>query len=215
MGTYLNHQLTFIFSEDESHWADQLPEKSSGWYSDDDRADSHDDGEGSTTNIKHGRAHEDYQRQYGPKISKCGRVFQINTGCYGSYNLSTWTIPDTLIAIVSQWDNTQSSDCFLLKTIPAAQVADFDWFPGTYRDEYLGSGIEKLKPKGEFEMDGGQWFIEDWKIWSTMNEAAVMEQLPLDMELPLELVPLEEATIGPAKKVSPLFEPRSTDTTYI
>lgn len=212
MGTYLNHQLTFIFSEDESFWADQLDPDSDGWYSDDDELDTHGP---ETATIKWDKSHPDFQKQYGARISKCGRVFQVNTGCYGSCNLKSWTIPNTLIAIVSQWDNTQRSDCFLLKTIPAAQVADFDWFPGTYRDEYLGSGIEKLKPKGEFEMDGGQWFMEDWKIWSTMNEAAVMEQLPLDMELPLELVPLQEATIGPAKEVSPLFKPRATDTNYI
>lgn len=201
MGTYLNHQVTFIFSEDESYWASQLDESSTGWCSDDDDFEV-------DTAIRHSGAHEDYLRKFGPRLSKCGRVLQINSGMYGSYNLSTWTIPDTLIAIVSQWDNTQCSDCFLLKTIPAAEVADFDWFPGAYRDEYLGSFIGTLQPKGEFQMDGGQWAAEDWGIWASMNEAAVMTHLPLDIELPLQLVPLSEATIGPVKKVSPPFKPQ-------
>ena len=30
MGTYLNHQVTFIFREGESYWASQLPENSGG-----------------------------------------------------------------------------------------------------------------------------------------------------------------------------------------
>ncbi len=205
MGTYLNHQVTFIFSEDESYWASELPDKSSGWYSDEDRSYTHDNYEGSTVDIKHGKAHPDYLASYGPVISKCGRVLQINTGCYGSYNLSSWTIPSSLIAIVSQWDNTQCGDCFVLKTIPAAEVPGFDWFAGSYKADFVGAFLEKLQPEGIDEL--GQWNQERWGIWSSMNEAAVMQHTPLDMELPLELIPLSKANIGPAKEVKPLYTP--------
>ena len=206
MGTYLNHKLTFIFSEDESYWAQQLPDNSSGWYSDDDRSDTHDNYEGNTVHIKHPKAHPDYQSDYGARISKCGRVFQCDTGMYGSYNLRSWSIPKTLIAIVSQWDNTQCTDCFALKTVMAADVKDFDWFPGAHRDDYLGSRLENLRPQGE-DIDEAQWSQESWGIWATMNQAAVMAQLPMDIELPLQLIPLEAADNSAPKEITPLYVP--------
>ena len=208
MGTYLNHKLTFIFSEDESYWAQQLPDDSSGWYSDENRSQTRDDYEGTSVRIKHPDTHPDYQKDYGARISKCGRIFQCDTGMYGSYNLRSWSIPNTLIAIVSQWDNTQCGDCFFLKTIPAAEVESFDWFPGAHRDDYLGSGIKNLMPQGgEFEFDGGQWSQESWGIWATMNQAAVMTQLPTDIELPLQLIPLSEADVSAPKENTPLYIP--------
>ena len=210
MGTYLNHDVTLVFSEDESYWASQLPEESAGWYSDDDRSDSHDDYSGATTSIRHGNANPDYLKSYGPRISECGRVVRVSSGMYGSFNLKYWEIPNTLISVVSQWDNTQTGDCFFMKTIKAADVETFDWFPGAHRDDYLGSGLEKLEPKFEYDSCISAWSNETWGIWETMRQAAVMEVLPLDIALPLKMVPLDSAKIGPAKAMSRLFMPALT-----
>lgn len=203
MGTYLNHKLTFIFSEDESYWASKLPEGSPGWYSDENYLDTWGNEE---VRIQHTDAHPGYFADYGPKLSKCGRILQINTGCYGSYNLSSWKIPNTLIAIVSQWDNTQCSDCFLLKTILAKNVCDFNWFPGAYKNEYLGDHINKLAPKNQYIDSAG---FDSWGVWATMNEAAVMQQTPIDIELPVNLIELSTAKIGPPKELIPLYEPKN------
>lgn len=209
MGTYLNHQATFIFSDNQSEWANRLPSKSAGWYSDESEYDSHDDWNGSTVSIKHGDAHPDYIKDYGVKISECGRAVKVQTGCYGSYNLGTWSIPNTLIAIVSQWDNTQCADCFVLKTVLAKDVPEFNWFPGTYKDEYVGPFINKLKPDHEsLGIDTAQWSNNEWGIWAAMNEAAVMAHMPIDAALPINWLPLEQATLVSSNSIQQLFTPK-------